>query len=276
MIAATADGFSRRWRSLAFALLAWLILAFVVAPLLFVIYVSFFSNRIVSFPPEGYTLRWFVSAWSILAFRDGFLLSIQVGIIATSGALLVGVPAAIFLSRFQFRGREALLAFFMSPLVVPAIVAGTALYLAFIRFEMESDVQVAGTLFGLVMAHLLIATPWSLRLVLASLMGADRSLEEAALNLGATPWTAFTKVVLPVIKPGIVAGALFSFVISFIDLEKSIFLVGPGRTTLPIAIVQYLEWNLDPTICAVASIQITLIAVLLLVSDRFVKLSKAF
>lgn len=273
---ATSETLIRQGRSASFKLLAWLILAFVVAPLLFVIYVSFFSNRIVSFPPEGYTLRWFTSAWSIVAFRDGFLLSAEVGIIATLGALAIGVPAAIFMARFRFRGREALLTLFMSPLIVPAIVAGTAVYLAFIRFEVETDFQLAGTLFGLVMAHILIAIPWTVRLVLASLMGADRALEEAALNLGATPWTAFMTVVLPVIKPGIVAGALFSFVISFIDLEKSIFLVGPGRTTLPIAIVQYLEWNLDPTICAVASIQIALIGTLLLLSDRYVRLSKAF
>jgi putative spermidine/putrescine transport system permease protein len=266
----------RRGRSAAFAALAWLVLGFVVAPLLFVIYVSFFSNRIVSFPPEGYTLRWFTSAWSIAAFRDGFLLSIQVGLVATLGALLVGVPAAILIGRYRFPGREALLTLLMSPLIVPAIVAGTAVYLAFIRFEIGTDIQIAGTMPGLVGAHTVIAIPWTLRLVLASLLGADRSIEEAALNLGATPAIAFATVVLPVIKPGIVAGGLFAFVISFIDLEKSIFLVGPGRTTLPIAIVQYLEWNLDPTICAVATIQIGLIGALLLISDRFVKLSKAF
>lgn len=276
MIALSAERLRRHAGRAGFAALAWAILAFVVAPLLFVIWVAFFSNQIVSFPPEGHTLRWFGNAWATAAFREGFLLSTQVALLATAGALLVGVPAALFLARYGFPGRETLLTLFMSPLIVPAIVAGTAVYMAYIRFEMATEVQVAGTLFGLVVAHVVIAIPWTVRLVLASLVGADRSIEEAALNLGANRWVAFVKVVLPLIKPGIVAGALFSFVISFIDLEKSLFLVGPGRTTLPIAIVSYLEWTLDPTICAVATIQIAIIGAALLVSDRFVKLSKAF
>lgn len=276
MTALSAERLRRRAGRTGFAALAWTILAFVVAPLLFVIWVSFFSNQIVSFPPEGHTLRWFRNAWATAVFREGFLLSTQVALIATAGALLVGVPGALFLARYAFPGREALLTLFMSPLIVPAIVAGTAVYMAYIRFEMATEVQVAGTLFGLVVAHIVIAIPWTVRLVLASLVGADRSIEEAALNLGANRWVAFIRVVLPLIKPGIVAGALFSFVISFIDLEKSLFLVGPGRTTLPIAIVSYLEWTLDPTICAVATMQIAVIGAALLVSDRFVKLSKAF
>ena len=113
-----------------------------------------------------------------------------------------------------------------------------------------------------------------MRLVTASLVGLDRATEEAAQNLGATPLVTFFRVTLPAIRPGIVAGALFGFVMSFGNLEMSLFLVGPGRTTLPIAIIQYLEWKIDPTIAAVSVLQILLIAVAMLVTDRFVRISR--
>jgi putative spermidine/putrescine transport system permease protein len=96
------------------------------------------------------------------------------------------------------------------------------------------------------------------------------------MSMGATPLRTFWRITLPVIRPGIVAGAVFSFVVSFVDLEKSLFLVGPGRTTLPIEMVNYLEWNIDPTIAAVATMQTAIVALALLVSDRFFKLTRAF
>jgi putative spermidine/putrescine transport system permease protein len=161
-------------------------------------------------------------------------------------------------------------------MIVPGIVGGAALFIFFVEIEIMSDIRIAGTMGGLLLAHSIIALPWTVRLVTASLSGYDRSIEEAARSLGANPLTAFWRVTLPLIKPGIVAAGLFSFVISFIDLEKSIFLVGPGRTTLQIAIVSYLEWNLDSTVAAVATVQIVIISTLLWVSDRYASLSRAF
>jgi putative spermidine/putrescine transport system permease protein len=112
------------------------------------------------------------------------------------------------------------------------------------------------------------------RLVTASLIGLDRSIEEAAQSLGADRFTTFRRVTLPAIRPGVVAAALFGFVSSFGNLEMSLFIVGPGRTTLPIAILQYLEWKIDPTIAAVSVLQIALIATAMLITDRFVKISQ--
>ena len=121
---------------------------------------------------------------------------------------------------------------------------------------------------------MLIVIPWTVRLVTASLAGLDRSIEEAAQSLGADRFTTFRRVTLPAIRPGVVAAALFGFVSSFGNLEMSLFIVGPGRTTLPIAIIQYLEWKIDPTIAAVSVLQILLIATVMLITDRFVKISR--
>lgn len=271
-----SDRAARRIGRWSFTGLALAIFAFLVLPLVCVIWVAFFANKIVSFPPEGYTTEWFVNALTVASFRDGLLLSLRVSALASLGALVLGIPAALLIGRREFPGRSLLLGLLMSPVVVPGIVGGAAIYMFFIEWEIATEIQMAATLPGLIVAHTVIALPWTLRVMVASLVSLDPALEEASMNLGANRWVTLVKVVLPVVRPAIVAAALLSFVISFIDLELSLFLVGPGRTTLPIAIVSYLQWTLDPTICAVATIQITLIGAMLLIADRFVSISKAF
>lgn len=190
--------------------------------------------------------------------------------------MLVGVPAAIFLARTEYRGREVIQTVLLGPLIVPGIVSGSALFMFLIEFEVLTGIQIAQTFAGLCLAHSLIALPWTIRLVTASLVGVNLQLEEAALTMGARPLTVFRRITLPAIRPGIMAGGLFAFVISFVDLEKSLFLVGPGATTLPIAIVNYLEWSIDPTIAAVATVQIAAITLVMITTDRFFKLTRAF
>jgi putative spermidine/putrescine transport system permease protein len=253
---------------------AGLALAFILMPLVFVIWLAFFRQEIPSFPPEGYSLRWFGAILGNSNFTGGFLVSMQVGVAATLMGLVLGVPAALAIARRQFPGRGVINTLLLMPLVVPGIVLGTSLYVAQIETEILTGLPLLGQQLGLVLAHVLIVVPWVVRLVTASLAGRDPSVEEAAQSLGATPWTTFRRVTLPAIRPGIVAGGVFGFVMSFGNLEMSLFLVGPGRTTLPIAILQYLEWKIDPTVAAVSVVQILLIAVAMIVTDRFVKLSQ--
>lgn len=260
----------------AYRLTVWATLLFVLTPLLAVIWVSGFSNKIISFPPQGYSLDWYANAWRLENFRDGFLLSLKVSLLATLFGLLVGVPAALALVRGSFPGKGLIGTVLMSPMMIPGVVAGSALYVYYIQFELLTNWQVAATFPGLVGAHSVLTIPWIVRLVTASLTSNGSHMEEAALNLGATPWTVLRRITLPMARPGLVAGGLFSFIVSFTDLEKSIFLIGPGSTTLPIAIVNYLEWNLDPTVSAVATVQILMIGAALVFSDRYVKLSRAF
>jgi putative spermidine/putrescine transport system permease protein len=269
----------RSWRQLGLDAAALVSLGFILVPLVFVTWLAFFKQEIPSFPPEGYTLHWFSAILTQKAIIDGFVTSFEVGIAATFIGLVLGVPAALGLVRHTAWWSGAASAFLLMPLVMPAIVLGTAIYVAQVEAEIliygfGFETPVIGTIGGLMAAHALIVIPWVVRLVTASLAGFDRSIEEAAQNLGATPFTTLRRVTLPVIRPGIVAAALFAFVISFSNLELSLFLVGAGRTTLPIAILQYLEWKIDPTIAAASVVQIAIIAAAMLITDRFVKLTQ--
>ena len=253
---------------------AGLSLGFILLPLIFVTWLAFFRQEIPSFPPEGYSLKWFAGAANNKSFIDGFTLSLQVAVASTLIGLLLGVPASLALVRHRIPLGGGISTLLLLPLVMPGIVLGTATYVFQIEVEIATEWQVMGSLAGLVAAHTLVVIPWVVRLVTASLAGFDRSIEEAAQNLGAGPVTTFWRVTLPSIRPGIVAAALFGFVTSFGNLEMSLFLVGPGRTTLPIAILQYLEWKIDPTVAAASLIQIVLIGVAMIVTDRYVKLSR--
>jgi putative spermidine/putrescine transport system permease protein len=264
----------RHIRRLALNGAATLGLLYILTPLIFVVWLAFFRQEIPSFPPEGYSLKWFAAILDQPKFVDGFSLSFQVGLLATAIGLALGVPAALCVSRFQFRLRAPLSSLLLMPLIVPGVVLGTSMYVFHVTLENALDVDVVGTFYALVAGHVVIVIPWIVRLVTASLAGIDRTIEEAAQNLGAGPWTTFRRITLPAIRPGIVAGALFGFVTSFGNLEMSLFLVGPGRTTLPIVILQYLEWKIDPTIAAVSVLQIALIAIVMLITDRYVKLAR--
>ncbi len=260
-----------RWPLRIFVMLVY---AIMLCPLFFVIALSFFKDSILFFPPSGYTLSWYQNAWENQSFINGFIFSLQIALISALIGVSLGVMAALGIVRFKFSGAQYINTLLLSPLLMPGIVTGIAIYLFYLRTENFLDQDIVGTIGGLVLAHICLTIPWTVRLVSASMHGLDGSIEEAARNLGANSRVAFFRVTLPMLRPAIVAAALFSFIVSFENLEVSLSLVGPGNTTLPIAIMQYLEFNLDPTIAAVSTVQILLLGVIMLVTDRFVKLSQ--
>lgn len=247
---------------------------FILLPLIFVTWLSFYAQEIPTYPPQGYSLSWYGAAISNDRFINAFILSAQVGVMATLIGLTLALPASIAITRMRIRGRPLISNLLLMPLIVPGIVLGVALYVFQVEAEIRTELPLMGSMFGLVFAHVLLVIPWSVRLITASLVGFDKTLEEAAQNLGATPFTAFRRITMPAILPGIVAGAMFGFVSSFGNLEVSLFLVVPGQTTLPIAILQYLEWKIDPTIAAISVLQILIIIAAMLITDRFVKISR--
>jgi putative spermidine/putrescine transport system permease protein len=247
---------------------------FILSPVIFVSWISFFKAEIVAFPPEGYTLHWFANAWNNRAFVRGFTTSIEVAAIAMVAGVVLGALASVAIVRYRFWGREAVNTILLSPLVVPGIVSGTAIYVFYVWLDDAFDWRLTATLPGLVLAHVMLTIPWSVRLISANLVGLDRTVEEAALNLGASRITVFRRITFPMMRAGLVAAALFSFIVSFENLELSLLLVGPGRTTLPIAVLQYLEFTIDPTIAAVAFCQIVIIGLAMAITDRFVRISR--
>src|ERR1043165_2425300 len=260
-----------RWLLNGAAVLA---LGFILLPLVLVTWLAFFRQEIPSFPPEGYSLQWFAAVLNNKSFVSGFLLSFQVGLAATVIGLALAVPASLAIARRRFLRRSAASTLLLMPLIVPGVVLGASIYVFQIETEIATGWPLLGTTAGLIAAHALIVVPWAARLVSASLAGFDPTIEEAARNLGAPPWTVFRRITLPAIRPGVVAAALFGFVTSFGNLEMSLFLVGAGRTTLPIAILQYLEWKIDPTVAAVSVMQIALIGLVMMVTDRYVKIAQ--
>jgi len=270
----TGIRFSERIGRLAYRGAVWVGFGFLLLPILLVLWLSFFSNEILSLPPDGYSLRWYEGLLAKRDFIDGFILSLEVAVMATLIGLAVSLPASLVLVRGRFTGREAILNFLMAPLIVPAIVIGAALYIFFVQVEIATDIPLSGSASGLVGAHVLLTIPWCIRLLTANLVGLDPAIEEAAASLGARSLVILGRVTLPLIWPGLVAAALFAFVVSFGNLEISLFLVAPGETTLPIAILQYLEWKLDPTIAAVSTLQVVVIGAGLFATDRMVGLSR--
>ena len=256
---------------LAAVALAYLI---VFAPVFMIVVTSFFSQQIVSFPPSGLTWHWYLNAWEKPEFLRGLVTSLQVALLASAIGVPIGTAAALAIVRGEFPGRNAISTFLLAPLAVPGVVAGSGLYMFYVLAEDVLDRDIKATTQGLVAAHVLLTIPWTVRLVVASLQSLDRSAEEAAANLGAGPLTVFRRITLPMMRPGIVAAAMFSFIQSFENLDLSLLLVGPGRITLPVAMLNYLQFRIDPTLAAVATVQILIVGVLMVVTDRFVKLSR--
>jgi putative spermidine/putrescine transport system permease protein len=240
-------------------------------PLALTLYLSVFDEKLILFPPRGYTLSWYPAI--IPNFGGPLLISLQLAVLAVAGSLLLGVPAGIALSRSRTRLAGAIAALLLAPITFPGIALALAIYVFLILIEQYSGVAFVGFL-GLVLSHILITTPWVVRICLASLANHDRAVEEAAASLGAGPFNVIWRVTLPSMRAGIVAAGLFAFIISFDDLPMALFLAAPGITTLPVAILQYLEYHIDPLVAAVAVAQILIIGTALLVLDRLVRIAK--
>jgi putative spermidine/putrescine transport system permease protein len=266
------------WRLAALAQLAgvWLFVAIGIAlifvPLLVTIFLSFFNEKLILFPPHGYTASWYGQI--LPNFGAAIVTSLELGAAAVVGSLLLGVPAGIALSRYRFRGKSAIGTLLLAPLTVPGIALGLAIFVFLVAIDENAGSALTGSFAGLVLAHIMIATPWVVRLSLASLVNHDRAAEEAAASLGARPLTVLWRVTLPAMRPGIIAGALFAFIISFENLELALFLTSPGVTTLPVAVLLYLEYHIDPLIAATAVAQIVGVGTLLMLLDRFVRLGR--
>jgi putative spermidine/putrescine transport system permease protein len=210
--------------------------------------------------------RWFQKFFASRDFMSAIQLSLTVAAVVAAIATVLGATAALALARGRLPGARLLTATFLSPLMLPAILTGLAL------FQLYMLLDIGRPLWGLVAGHVLIAIPYVVRTTLAVLHNFDRGLEEAARNLGASPARTFFEVTLPLIRPGVLAGGIFAFIVSFDQFPVSLFLVSPGHETLPITLFNYLKYDLDGTIAAASMVSILLSVAVVLVLDRTVGL----
>jgi len=223
------------------------ILLYLLAPIVVVVATAFGSSPYPVFPPAELTLKWFERFLSSPDLVHSTELSAALSLVSTFCASAIGTLAALALVRHRFRAKAAISALLLSPILFPGVVLGLALLVAFTRAGL------AQTFPGLVAAHTVLIVPFVIRLVMASLVAVDGSIEEAARNLGAGRLRTFFRITIPIIRPGLLAGALFGFIVSFDELVITLFLAGPGLQTLPIRIFSSIEYSSDPTISAIST-----------------------
>lgn len=264
--------FHARSRGVAARALVWVLrgtaILLLFAPIGLVIFLSFNASAYTTIPPMGYSLHWYENVFARSEFVESFLTSLAIAAIVTPASVTVGTSAAYALWRWPGLGGKALAAIFFSPLMLPLVVTGLALLVFFSRLGFYAS------FWNIVIGHIIITFPYSLRAVLAVLARYDRQVDEAAASVGADPIRTFLFVTLPIIKPGLFAGALFAFVMSFDDFAVTIFLIDANTTTLPVAIYQYMEWNLDPTVSAVSALLVFIAIVGTLVIERVIGLDR--
>jgi putative spermidine/putrescine transport system permease protein len=258
-------------RPLAFGLV-WVLrgaaFTLLLAPILLVIVLSFGGDSFTTIPPRSYSLRWYKNIFVVGDFVQGFFTSLTVALVVTPISVLLGTSAAYAMWKSRNAAVRSLEPVLMSPVLLPLVVTGLALLVFFNR------VHFYGGILTIVIAHVIITFPYSFRAVRAALARYDRQLDEAAASLRVGPWASFRHVTLPMIRPGLFAGALFAFVMSFDDFATTIFLITPGTKTLPIAIYQYIEFNQDPTVSAVSSLLVFVAIVGVLVIERVVGIDR--
>jgi putative spermidine/putrescine transport system permease protein len=252
-----------------FALIAGnaVVYAFLVIPLVIVVGISFSPTYQMLFPPRGLSLRWFKYILDQKEFIQSFSVSVVVAFFASLAALVIGVLASLAIVRHSFRGKTIIENIFMMPIILPTVVTGVAM------LQFFSIVGYHNFWMRLIIGHIIITIPYTIRSISASLYGFNRRLEEASFILGANRWQTFTNILLPLIKPGIIAGALLSFIISFDNMTVSLFLTGADTVTLPVRIMLYLEWHIDPSVAAISTILIILTVVTIFIAEKIVGLA---
>lgn len=238
------------------------VIAFMLAPLLVVCLVAFTPENTLTMPTTRFSLRWFKAVFAHPDFMQAFWNSLWLALWAASISTALAVFAGLALTRYSFPGRDVLNGLFLSPLIIPHLVLGVAMLRLF------SLVGGTGSFIWLVLAHTVVVTPYALRLVIAALVGFDRSTEQAALSLGASQATVFRRVTLPMILPGVTGGWLLAFINSFDEVTMSIFVTAPSTVTLPVRMYIYATESIDPLMAAVSALMIAITAVAMLLLDR--------
>jgi putative spermidine/putrescine transport system permease protein len=251
-----------------FALLIAALYAFLLLPLIIVVFTSFSPDGRNVYALSQASLRWYREFAGSDNFTSAFAFSLWLAGVASVMATTIGFITAYGLVRFLRRRREIGQALALLPMMVPHILISLSLLLVLTRFPVPE-------LAALVIGHVLICLPFTITGIVASLESVDADLEAAAATLGASRLRVLVEVTLPLVAPGVLSALIFSFIISFGDVDIALFLSGPGMTTLPIEIFSYIQWQSSPVIAAITTVQIVLIVLFGLIVERLVGLRAA-
>lgn len=227
-------------------------------PTLVVVPLSFTGEQSFQFPPESWSTQWYRNFFENSAWLDAASYSVRIGLVVTVLATVLGTAAAMALTSGSGRWRTPTRAFLMMPMIVPGVITAIGIYYVFLRIGLTQ------AFWGYVLAHTVLAVPFVVVAVSASLQGLDRRLVHAAWSLGAGPWATFRQITVPLIAPGVLTGALFAFLTSFDEAIVSLFLAGPFSRTLPIQIYQSVTSEIDPTIAAASTMLLVVTGVFIL------------
>ena len=250
-------------RQPAVALVLATTLAFLIGPFVIIIVAGMSAGSSLVFPPSGLSLKWYAAVFQVESFQASFALSMLLGIFCTVAALLLGIPAAYAMERYQLPGAELVRTAVAAPLIVPGIIVGLAL-LRYLVVPLNVTVTLA-----LFLAHTALVLPYAVRVVSSSLNNLRPDLEEAAVLLGCSRLGAFIKVVLPNIRSAVLAAFILGFVTSFNQVPVSLFLSGPGVRTLPIDMIAYMEITYDPSVAALSALLAFLSIAVVYAAEKF-------
>lgn len=240
------------------------IAAFLALPIFFIVALSFGSSQWLVFPPPSWTLKWYEQFFDNPQWIESALTSLQVACLTSIIATFIALPASFALVRGRFKGRDYLYSFFTLPMVVPVVIIAVAMYGVFLTLGWT------GTLFAFVVSHVIVALPFAVISIINSLRLFDQSIEDAAVICGANRLQAILKVTFPIIKPGIIAGALFAFLVSWDEVVISVMMASPNLQTLPVKMWSTLRQDLTPVI-AVASTLLILLSLFIMIIASFVR-----
>ena len=235
-----------------------IVLLFLISPIIAIMPLSFNSETFFSYPMPGYSLRWYEDFFFNERWMSALKMSFIVAIAATALATTLGTIAALGLSRANFPAKSTVMAVLISPMIVPIIISAVGM------FKFYAEMNLAGTLLGVVLAHTALATPFVVITVTATLSAFDKTLIRAGASCGAPPYTVFFKVMMPLILPGMISGALFAFVTSFDEVVVVLFLASPEQRTLPLQMFAGIRELISPTITAAATVLVLFSTALLI------------
>lgn len=242
--------------------------AMMVAPAVIVLTASLTPGTLLQFPPDGISFRWYQRVWESVQFKSAIWTSTYLALLATGISLALGFLAAFVIDRFQFSGRAVYQSLLLSPIVIPVVVLGLSL------LQFFATLKLTQSFVGLLAGHVLITLPYVVRTLLTGLSLFNKVLEEAALNLGASPLRTLTRVTIPVLMPNLIAASVFAFVTSFGNVTLSVFLAGPATVTLPVQIFSFVESSYDPTVAAVSGVVIVVTLLVILITERVIGVSQ--